>query len=115
MYNYDPTRVQYETAYRQAERRVKAKVGFYWHLASYLVVNGLLIGIYLLTALAASGLYYPWFIWPLAGWGIGLVFNFLAVFIFGDGTYNTNRMIDEEMRKMGVTNYPTYQTPTDQK
>lgn len=105
-YYYDPQ----AEAYRQAERRVKAKMGFYWHLASYLLVNGFLITIYLLTSWANNDFYYPWFIWPLLGWGIGLFFNFLAVFVFPDTPASRQRMIEKELGTMGVSNYsaPVY-------
>jgi hypothetical protein len=83
MNNYDNYNPQAE-AYRQAELRVKAKMGFYWHLATYLIVNGFLTVIYLLTSWAGDGFYYPWIIWPLAGWGIGLILNFMAVYVFPD-------------------------------
>ncbi len=88
-----------QNTYKLAQRRVQAKLDFYRHLVSYVVVNGLLVGIYLFTCLAVGGLYYPWFIWPMAGWGIGLVFHFLNTFVFNDGV-TTQRMIEEEMRRM---------------
>jgi hypothetical protein len=114
MYAIDPNQSQYSNAYRMAERRVKAKVGFYWHLASYLVVNAMLIGIYLLSALAAGELYYPWFVWVMGPWGVGLIFNYLAVFVFNEGGNQTQQMIENEMRRMGYYN-PTQQNqyPTD--
>ncbi|MBN9389884.1 MAG: 2TM domain-containing protein [Chloroflexi bacterium] len=110
MYNYtpgNPNEQQYQAAYRQAERRVRAKLGFYWHLASYVLVNGLLIAIYLLTGpLISGGAVYPWFIWPMFGWGIGLLFHFLGTFVFSNVSSDENRrrMIEEEMRRMGA--YP---------
>jgi hypothetical protein len=109
MYSNDPNNPEYREAYRQAERRVRAKLGFYWHFASYLIVNGLLIVIYLLTTLGAGGLYYPWFVWPMMGWGIGLLFHFLGVFAFGtmDSQSNRQKMIMEEMRRMGASYPPT--------
>jgi hypothetical protein len=107
MYNsggtFDP---QYQAAYQRAERRVKAKLGFYWHLASYVIVNGLLIAIYLLTGPIPGFYSYPWFVWPMFGWGIGLLFHFLGVFVFS-GHNNEDarrRMIEEEMRRMGAYN-----------
>jgi hypothetical protein len=27
-----------------------------------------------------------WFFWPLGGWGIGIFFHYLNVFVFGEGT-----------------------------
>lgn len=125
MYNsggtFDP---QYQAAYKQAERRVKAKLGFYWHLASYVIVNGLLIVIYLITGPIPGFYTYPWFVWPMFGWGIGLLFHFLGVFVFSaqNNEDARRRMIEEEMRRMGTYNadpnnpgapggYPGYPPP----
>lgn len=49
-------------AFLQARR-----VEFGQHLASYLTVNAFLVGVWWMT-----GARYPWFIWPLLGWGIGI-------------------------------------------
>jgi 2TM domain len=27
---------------------------------------------------------YPWPIWPTMGWGVGVIFNYLAVYKFGN-------------------------------
>jgi hypothetical protein len=114
-YNYDPQSAVYQQAYRRAAQRVRNRIGFYWHAASYVVVNGFLIAIYLLTSIAADGLYYPWFIWPMAAWGVGLLFNYLSVFVFG-GTYDQQKMIEAEMRRMGVeANSTASYYPVDQK
>lgn len=114
-YNYDTQSASYQQAYRRAAQRVRNRLGFYWHAASYTIVNGMLIAIYLLSSIAADGLYYPWFIWPMATWGVGLLFHFLSVFVFG-GTYDQQKMIEAEMRRMGVdsTGIPA-QYPTDKK
>jgi hypothetical protein len=116
MYNFDPDRRQYADAYRMAEKRVKEKVGFYWHLASYLVVNGFLVAIYLLTSMANGDFYYPWPIWPMLGWGIGLLLHFLGVFVFPDTPEARQRMVQKELDRWGVTPPPapmTTQPPTD--
>jgi hypothetical protein len=42
--------------------------GWREHLHAYVAVNALLVAIW-----ALSGFGYPWFVWPLLGWGIGLV------------------------------------------
>ena len=65
--------------YEQAKKRVEAKKGFFIHLTVYIVVNILLV---LIWAFAAGG-GFPWFIFVLGGWGIGLLFHFLGVFVFG--------------------------------
>jgi len=103
MYNYNPPSPNsYNDAYQQAERRVKAKVGFYWHLASYVLVNGILVAIYLLSSLAAGEFYYFWPLWPMACWGIGLIFHYLAVYVFPDTPADRERMIADELRRMNV-------------
>ena len=68
-----------EQIYEQAKKRVEEKKGFFIHLTVYIVVNIMLM---LIWAFAAGG-GYPWFLWPLGGWGIGLLFHFLGVFVFG--------------------------------
>ena len=69
-----------EQIYEEAKKRVEEKRGFYVHLTAYIVVN---IGLVLIWAFAAGG-GYPWFIWCLGGWGIGLLFHYLFVFVFKD-------------------------------
>ena len=79
---------------QRIEKRVEEKLGFYTHLAVYILVNGLLIAINLITS---PGTY--WFMWTLIGWGIGVLFHGLGVFVFGEGTAIRERMIDAEMKK----------------
>ena len=68
-----------EQIYEQAKKRVEEKKGFFVHLTVYIIVNIMLV---LIWAFAAGG-GYPWFLWSLGGWGIGLLFHFLGVFVFG--------------------------------
>ena len=83
-------------AYERAKKRVEAKIGFYIHLAVYVGVNALLIIINL-----ASSPQYLWFKWPLLGWGIGVFFHGLSVFVFSGNQLKAvkKKMIEEEMRK----------------
>jgi hypothetical protein len=57
-----------------ASRRVK--VGFGYHLAAFLAVNAVLIWINLDTSPD-----YFWAKWPLAGWGVALLFHGFSVFL----------------------------------
>jgi len=66
-----------EELYKMARQRIEEKKAFFSHLATYIVVNGALVVIWTIT----SGGGYPWFVWPLGGWGIGLAFHFLGVFV----------------------------------
>ena len=61
--------------HQRAYRRAGAKLGFYIHLVAYISVNLFLVFINYTTSPQ-----YLWFMWPLFGWGIGLLFHSLAVF-----------------------------------
>ena len=67
-----------EQIYEQAKKRVEAKKEFFTHLIVYIAVNIILV---LIWAFAIGG-GFPWFLIVLGGWGIGLLFHFLGVFVF---------------------------------
>ncbi len=54
----------------------KARVAFKWSLASYIIVNSFLIGIWYFT----SKNDYFWPIWPILGWGIGIAFHYARAY-----------------------------------
>jgi hypothetical protein len=83
-------------AYKAAEARVEKKLGFYHHLITYALVNVLLIVVNLITW---SG--FPWFIFPLVGWGIGLAGHAFQVFELGGGRMKRikDKMIQDELNK----------------
>jgi len=81
-------------AYQRAEKRVKKKVGFYIHLFIYIVVNTMLFVI----NFSVSPPYF-WAKWPLMGWGIGLMFHGLGVFIFSGNSNIIRKMIEKEIKK----------------
>ncbi|MFC2000896.1 2TM domain-containing protein [Chloroflexota bacterium] len=83
-----------EQIYEEAKKRVEAKKGFYKHLIVYICVNILLIIIWAFP----SGGGFPWFIFPLGGWGIGLLFHGLGVFIFD--RKSDKAAIEKEAEKM---------------
>ena len=90
------TQLSEEEIYQQARKRVEEKKGFFTHLAVYIVVNIMLV---LIWAFASGG-GYPWFIWPLGGWGIGLLFDFLRVFVFSKHTDWERREVEKEAEKL---------------
>jgi hypothetical protein len=49
------------------------RAGFLPHLYSFVGVN-----VFLLIVNLLSTPWYPWFIWPLLGWGLGLYFHAVA-------------------------------------
>jgi len=81
-------------AYNRAKASVEAKVGFFIHLSVYIVVNVALI---IINISISSE--YLWFKWPLIGWGIGVLFHALGVFVFSGRTIITKQMIEKEMKK----------------
>ena len=68
-----------EQIYELAKTRVEEKRGFFVHLTVYILVNIMLV---LIWWFAAGG-GFPWFLFPLVGWGIGLLMHFLGTFVFG--------------------------------
>ena len=85
-----------QEAYKKAKKRVEAKMGFYIHLAVYVGVNVLLIVINWATSPQ-----YLWFKWPLLGWGIGLFFHGMSIFVFSGRKFKgiKENMIQEEMKR----------------
>ncbi len=85
-----------QEAYRRAKRRAEAKIGFYIHVAVYVGVNILLVVINL-----SASPQYIWFIWPLLGWGIGLFFHGMSVFVFSGKKFKgiKEKMIQDELKK----------------
>ena len=88
-----------EDAYIRAKKRVEAMVGFYWHLAVYIVVNVfliLLIGLNSGSGFSGFGPYATAFFW-----GIGLLFHFIGVFGFSFvlGRNWEQKKIEEFMEK----------------
>jgi hypothetical protein len=65
--------------YEEARQKVEKIKNFYTHLMVYVMVNILLVVINLST-LSSSGI---WFIYPLLGWGIGIVSHAVSIFGFG--------------------------------
>lgn len=79
---------------KEARRRAETKLGFYWHLVVYIVINALLFVIWFFTSRG-----FPWFVFPLAGWSVGVFFHFLAVFVF-PGRATLERMTEKEYQEL---------------
>lgn len=80
--------------YKKAKKRVKDKRRFYTHVISWAVMSVFFI----LLNIATSD--YPWSIFPILGWGIGLAFHGIKVFstVYGDDW--EERQIEKEMEKL---------------
>lgn len=75
----------------------KAKVEFRIHLYVFIAVMGLLAFIDL--SFSPGGI---WFIWPLLGWGIGVVVHGLTVHYVPGKLSFKERMIEKEVKKFEV-------------
>ncbi len=91
-----PTNTSHEADERRARKRVRDLKDFYSHLGTYLVVNALLVAINLTSAPDPF-----WAIWPIVGWGIGLLSHAVSVFgLFGLGTQDwEERKVRELMQQ----------------
>lgn len=67
-------------AFREAEAKeiIRRRI-FLLHLSIYLATNVSLIIIWALT-----GAGYPWFVFPILGWGIGLVAHGVVAYLLAD-------------------------------
>jgi hypothetical protein len=86
---------------RRARRRVKRKLGFYWHLMIYILVNAGLIAINLPGNNSRWG--HGDFFWsgfPLIGWGIGLAIHGIVTFISLQGEGLKEGMLAREIETL---------------
>ena len=84
-----------EYKYKMARKRVEAKIGFYIHAGIYVLVNAFLIAINMTSTPSEL-----WFIYPLIGWGIGLLLHLILVFSqFPSGGWK-KRMIEKEVERL---------------
>jgi hypothetical protein len=60
----------------KALKRIKDKRDFAGHVVTYVVINALIVGVWAFAA--GGGFFWPMF--PMAGWGIGLLFHGLEVY-----------------------------------
>mgnify|MGYP003632193354 FL=1 len=81
--------------YEQAKNRVEKKIGFMIHVGVYLIVNAGLITLNLTRSPEKH-----WFIWPLCGWGAGLLLHAFKVFGPGSSENWKEKMIEKEQSKL---------------
>lgn len=90
-----PTPPLPEDIERLAHKRASAKLGWYVHAALYLLVNGVIF------ALSTYGFgSRPWSLFPLLGWGLGLVLHGVSVFVLGNGSSVRERLVQKERDRL---------------
>ncbi len=86
------------------EKRVAEMKDFIEHLTAFLIVNGSLMVLNVVTSPGSL-----WFLWVAFFWGIGLAFHAVDVFM-GDGT-NLARTIVEKLDRTTKPNHQTQDAP----
>jgi hypothetical protein len=74
-----------------ARRRANAKLGWYMHALAFVLVNAVIFAM----SRHAFGT-RPWSVYPLLGWGLGLVLHGVSVFLLGSGSGLRERMVQRE-------------------
>lgn len=77
---FSEQRFREEDAYLRAKKKLEKIVGFYWHLAAYVVVNIFLITMIIINSDPDESIWNFGTFATAFFWGIGLVFHFLGVF-----------------------------------
>ncbi|WP_235509602.1 2TM domain-containing protein [Terrabacter sp. Soil811] len=72
--------------------RLKKKADFRVHLLIYVLVNGMLV---LIWAMTGAGFFWP--VFPIAGWGIGVVANAVDAYVVDAPT---EEQIETEMERL---------------
>ena len=83
--------------YLRARKRAEAKYTFYVHAAVFAAVMLFLAALNLITSPGSI-----WFVWPLIGWGFGVVLHGVTVFLLGDKAAVLDAMTEKEMRASGL-------------
>lgn len=83
-----------QEAYERVQGKVKAKMGFYIHLA---VAVG--ASILLLVINVATSAQYLWSKWPLMGLAISVFWHAMAIFLFSKKSSIPKNLIEREMEK----------------
>lgn len=74
----------------------KRRAGFKKHLISYLIVNAFLWSIWFVSGSDyQQKIFFPWPVWVMLSWGIGLAFSYANAYIF-----NTRNAIEQEYEKL---------------
>lgn len=88
-----PQQLSPEQIEHLARKRAAAKLGWYVHACVYVLVN-------LMLTVIASHSDRPWSIYPILGWGVGLVMHGVSVFVLGTGSGFRERLIERERERL---------------
>jgi hypothetical protein len=89
-----PPRLSPEEIDHLARRRAGAKMGWYIHACVYVLVNASMF------ALSYYGGHRRWSVFPVVGWGVGLLLHGISVFLLGKGSAWRERMVERERERL---------------
>ena len=84
-----------ENRNQQLWELAKKRVEFKSHFLTYLAMTPFFWAVWLFTGAHLSGSGIPWPVWPTAGWGIGVLFHFLGVYVF-----EKSNLLENEYEKL---------------
>ena len=85
-------KVQDDALWKVAKKRSNFKLT----LTIYLLINALLVGLWFYTTGAKS---YFWPAWPMLGWGVGLIFQFIDAYL-STGVFSEEKEFERLKRKL---------------
>ncbi|MBT2299188.1 2TM domain-containing protein [Variovorax paradoxus] len=91
--NDDSSSSNHDPMERLARRRAGAKMGWYIHATVYVLVN-------LFLVLLATSRGQDWAMYPLLGWGLGLLIHGAVVFFVAPGGNLYDRLLERERKSM---------------
>jgi hypothetical protein len=90
-----PTPLSPEEIERIAQKRARAKLGWYMHAMLYVLVN------LFIFAISRHGFgNRPWSVYPLLGWGVGLALHGVSVFVLGNSGGLRERLVQKERERI---------------
>jgi hypothetical protein len=82
-------------------RQAKKRVGFRNHFIMYLACNAFFWALWYFTGRKDGDDGIPWPILPGLGWGFGLFFHFLSVYVFGNKLSSIEKEYERLKKKQG--------------
>ena len=83
---------------KRADKIAGRKRGFYKHLGLYLLVNAGIIAVWAGTGAESEPV--PWFVYPLVGWGLFVLWNFVEAFKFPEEMAFEKRQFEKEVERL---------------
>ena len=80
---------------RIARKRAGAKLGWYLHATLYVVIN---LAVFAVSKYGIGT--RPWSVFPLLGWGLGVVLHGVSVFVLGSGSGLRERLVQRERERL---------------